>query len=130
MANELVVVNSLTYAPSASGQVGFTTGTLTNTVSMTNTPNAFMTGLQTVGFATEEAIALGYIQTAGFVVITNLEATGGNFLKAGKVKVTLDGDGMGIKILPGETVVFRANGAPFVLADTAAVDIQYWVFEL
>lgn len=93
------------------------------TPSLTVTGTLFAHGVQNVGLVEEELTLVTGMGTLGYVYLHNLDAT--NFISAGSVTGEL-----GIKVKPGEIALFRTNGAGiFVLADTAACDIEYVIIE-
>jgi hypothetical protein len=82
-------------------------------------------GIQTIGFAAHEAVAIGEVATAGYVYIRNLGPT--NFVQIG-----IDDSGTfypTIKLLLNEVAVFRAGGVLYAKANTAAVKIDVLVLD-
>lgn len=84
----------------------------------------FIHGKVSVG-TSEEAFSLGEVTTAGgFYVIKNLDYT--NYVEARSASGA--GNDIG-KILPGGIMVGRWGSdvsAPYVIADTAACQVEYW----
>lgn len=90
--------------------------------SVTISGSYFNSGIQLVG-TVDEVIALIDIGTVGWVFFKNLDST--NFVTAGS-----DGSVYPIKLKAGEACLLRWNGAAVhVKADTAAVKLQYKLFE-
>jgi len=88
---------------------------------VTITGTEFTHSVQSIGL-TEEAIEdSSDIATPGFCIFRNLDTT--NYIEIG-----LTGS-YPTKLKAGEFCVFRANGALFAIADTAACRLEYWVFE-
>ncbi len=81
--------------------------------------------VQAVGFAAAEALRLGEITTPGFCLFHNTDAT--NFVEIG-----YDDTGFKptVKVLAGEWALFRlTQAAPQAKADTASVDLEYYMIE-
>lgn len=116
MANELTVSVSLS----------FLKGNLSSAITRQVTGAKFTVSgsdvtlkTQTIGTA-EEAIILGDVATPGFMFVKNLDAT--NFVT---IRPATGGDDC-VKLLKGECALFRHAGtAPFAIADTAPVAIEY-----
>jgi hypothetical protein len=70
----------------------------------------------------KEALVLGDVATPGYVLMHNLDAT--NF-----ITVLPDNTGAAVvKLKPGEYALFRlAAAAPFVQADTAGCNLEYFL---
>lgn len=99
---------------------------------ITQTGDGSAGGVQNIG-TSAEAIDVGDVSTLGLAWFRNLEAVGGNFVQIG-----MDVGGAGfeefIKLLPGEPAgPFRldlvATGVLQAKADTAAVELQYMIYE-
>ena len=126
MADELTLEVRLRYTPSDANQTGLKLDPFVKVVSMTGTD--FLMGTQSIGFAATEVLLDNTdIGTVGIVFLRNLDAT--NF-----VQVSSDDTPANYPIMlkPGEFTLFRlgqANSVIRALADTAAVDVQYIVFE-
>jgi hypothetical protein len=70
-----------------------------------------------------EAVGKGDMSTVGFTLLKNLDST--NFILAGD-----DGTNYPVKVLAGESALFRLNGATLNLkADTAACDVEITMIE-
>jgi hypothetical protein len=79
--------------------------------------------LHTVG-TSEEALLKGDVGTPGMLAIFNRDDT--NFVT---YRPASGGTGT-IKILPGEFQIFRpATSAPYLIADTDPVDVEYLLIE-
>ena len=81
--------------------------------------------VQDVG-TTHEALVMGEVSTAGYAFFRNLDGT--NFVEIGiDASGTFHGT---IKLKAGEAAIVRlGTNAPYAQADTAAVDLQYMIFE-
>jgi len=117
MANELTLTAALGYAK----------GTFTNlTRSFTNVSRDVagsnpIYNVQAVG-TSAEALLVGDVGTAGYILLRNLDAT--NFVEV------RDGAGGAdvVKLKPGDIAMFRlATSTPFVIADTAGINLEYWL---
>ncbi len=86
-------------------------------------------GIQNIGFAADEAIDVGDVTTVGWCIFRNLDDT--NFVEVG-IEVAATFEPM-IRIEPGETALFRlsqdAGATLYAQADTAAVDLEYYLAE-
>lgn len=117
MANEIEVRGRLTFAKT--GASGGIDAAGTFTLSGTK----FQMGRQNVG-TSEEALILGDAAAGGWVFIKNLDATNYVSLRSGTGATDV------IRINAGEFAMFRLHGsstAPYVIANTAAVEIEYLV---
>ena len=94
------------------------------TVDVTGT--GLIHNVQNIGFAAAEALTVAAdIGTEGYMFCRNIDAT--NFVYIGP-----DSTGIVnfIKLLPTEIAMFRlATGTIMAQADTAAVDLEYWIIE-
>ena len=73
---------------------------------------------------TEEVLELGDIGTIGWMIVRNLDDS--NFMEIRPATGAADC----IKLKAGECALFRHAGtAPFVIADTATVNIEYLLIE-
>lgn len=120
MANELSVTSGWSY--SKSGRVRSKAST---TPRYDVAGNGVIDQVQTIGFATHEALALGDVTTFGFASFKNLDGT--NFVEIG-----IDDGGTFhpfIKLLAGESATVFLTEAPYAKADTAAVDLDYIIVE-
>lgn len=87
------------------------------------TGTAFIRGTQIVG-TSEEALTKGEVSTPGCILIINLDPT--NFVSIRAATGTANC----IKIKPGEFALFRfAATAPFIIADTASCEVEYFLIE-
>lgn len=115
MANEIEVRARLTFAKSgaADGMEAAGTFTLSGT--------KYQRGRQNVG-TSEEPLNLGDAATGGWFFIKNLDPTNFVSLRAGTGLTNF------IRINAGEFAVFRIHAnaaAPYIIADTAPVDVEY-----
>jgi hypothetical protein len=103
----------------------------TGNITISQTGDGSIGGSPSIG-TTAEAIDVGDLTTLGLAWFRNLEAVGGNFVQIGQ-----DVGGGGFeefcKLLPGEPALMRldlaATGVLQAKADTAAVQIQYKIYE-
>ena len=118
MANELTVTVGMAYNNGGTA-LNFTTTADQVTVSA----NFALRSVYTVPLA-GASLPLGGITTPGYILIQNKDAT--NFILVGN-----SGDTLPVRVNAGELVLFRfANGiVPYVIADTAAVVIDYMLIE-
>ena len=83
-------------------------------------------GIQNVGFEAHEALDMGDISTAGICFMRNMDDT--NYVEIG-----VDVSGVFypfIKLKAGEPWQGRlGTNAPYAKANTAAVELEYWVLE-
>lgn len=79
----------------------------------------FVHNVQTIG-TSEEAVDVGDVGTVGLVIIKNVGDT--NYVEVG-----LTGS-YTVKILPGHTAVLQPAGTLYAIANSAAVDIETYVF--
>lgn len=117
MASEIEVRGRLSFSKSgaAGGMDAAGTFTLTGT--------KYQRGRQNVG-TSEEALILGDAAAGGWVFIKNLDAT--NYVSLRSATGATDF----IRINAGEFAMFRlhaSSSAPFIIANTAAVEIEYLV---
>lgn len=78
--------------------------------------------VQTIGFAADEALALGDVVVPGFAVFLNLDDT--NYVEVGTGSFTPF-----IKLKPGEIAMTRlGTTAPRAMADTGNVDLFYIIY--
>lgn len=84
-------------------------------------------GVQEIGFAAHEVIAVGDLGTLGCVILRNLDST--NFVEIGKDVAAAFQSFTSLK--PGEAQTFRfaAGVVPYAQADTGAVDLEYMILE-
>lgn len=121
MANELQLSASMRFTKGAIDVI-FNRLNLLFTVSGTD----FAWKSQEIG-TSEEAISLGDCAAGGYILIYNADAT--NFVS---IRAATGGTNM-VRLKAGEIALFRfdATGAaaPFAIADTAAVIVQYLLVE-
>lgn len=83
-------------------------------------------GVANIGFAAHEALPMQDVSAAGWAFFENLDAT--NFVRLG-----IDSAGTFVpflKLMPGESVIVRlATNAPYAKADTAAVQLDYEIYQ-
>ena len=86
---------------------------------------ALVRNVQNVGFAAHEALGLGSLSTPGWGVFMNLDDT--NFIEVGiDVGATFYPF---LHLEPGDVQMGRLAAVPYALADTAAVDLWYVIYE-
>ena len=103
-------------------------------VSLTFSPTTFdvaggnvLHNVQNVGFAAEEALLIGDITVGGYFIGINRDATNFIEIRPGTGAADL------IQLKPGDFCMFRlatTATAPFVLADTAACELEYVIVDL
>jgi len=124
MAGTLTGTIALKFTSSTTGQT--TIDPPDFTLSVTVAGDHHMSGTIEVG-TSAEALDFGDITNAGWVLLLNTDQT--NF-----VQFNSDADGTNEtgKMKPNEPAFFRMGDAHKILnltADTAACDVQYWVWE-
>lgn len=118
MANELTVSCSLRFSKSGREVSKSYSG-----IQVTVSGDKWVFGVQEIG-TSEEAIDVGDIGTAGFMICKNLDAT--NFVEIRPGSATADL----VKMKAGEPAMFRlALNGPYAIADTAAVDLEFLILE-
>lgn len=122
MANELSVQAVLSYAKGTGDARVSTNKSYSDLVNVTG--DEYQQFVQVVG-TSAEAIPLGDVGTAGFVMLRNLDTT--NF-------ITISTDAAAhanpcVKLLAGEIALFRAAAAPYAKADTAACRMEVTIIE-
>lgn len=118
MANELVLTATLAFAK-GNVDVSLDPGSLQVTVSGTK----YHQGVQEIG-TSEEALSIGDVGTAGYVLLINRDATNFVELRPGSGLADL------VKVKAGEFALFRlALEGPYAIADTAACEVEYIVIE-
>jgi len=121
MAAELTKTVALSFAKGNVAAHSFSEASKTVTVSGTD----YIHTTQNVGTA-EEALGLGDLGSLGWAMFKNLDST--NFVS---IKTATSGVAF-TKLKAGESCVFRFGSgvtAPFVIADTAPVAIEYMIVE-
>ena len=120
MANELTLSASLKFAKSSIDVLFSKSG-----IQLDVTGDDYAKMTQGVGI-TEEALDLGHIGTPGYCIMVNNDATNFVEIRPGTGVADL------ITIPPGGIAIFKFSAevtAPFVIADTAAVQIEYLLVE-
>lgn len=118
MANELTVSCSLRFSKGGR-EISKSYGGIQVTVA----GDAWVYAFQSIG-ATEEAIGIGDIGTAGFCIGKNLDATNFVSIRPGTGTANL------VKVKAGEPFMFRlALNTPWAIADTAACDLEVLIIE-
>lgn len=120
MAGEIKLTVLLKFAKSST-----TTEAKVNDLAVTVTGTRFIHNRQSIG-TSEEALDLGDIATGGWFVAINRGATNFIEIRSGTGATDI------IKLKAGEPCCFRMSGdatAPFAIANTAAGDLEYWLFE-
>ena len=91
------------------------------TIQVDVTGDAFGHEIQTIPTSNTALVEPAAVGTPGYYFIKNLDAT--NFVTIGLTS------SYAVKLLAGEIALFRAAGAIYALADTASVNLEYWVIE-
>ena len=122
IANELSLQAVLTYTKGTGDARVNVNKSYTDLVTVTG--DEYQQFVQSVG-TSAEAIPLGDVGTAGFVMLRNLDTT--NF-------ITISTDAAAHanpcnKMFPGEFCLFRAAAAPYAKADTAACRMEVTIIE-
>lgn len=100
--------------------------TTTKSFDFVATAPAMAAGVATIGFAAHEAIVMQDVAAAGWARFENLDST--NFVQIGT-------DAAGtfhpfVKLKAGEFCILRlGTNAPYAKADTAAVQLDYEIFQ-
>ena len=114
MANELTVSCSVRFSKS-----GREADKAYGGIQIDVTGTRVVSNMQTVG-TSEEALVVGDVGTAGFMIVKNLDSTNYVTLRAASAAADL------VKLKAGEVAMFRlASNTPYALANTAPVDIEY-----
>lgn len=77
-------------------------------------------GIQTISSSAEETLNVGDVSSAGLIVIVNRSDT--NYVEIGLTASYT------IKLKPGQFCIFPPAGTIYALANTADVDVEYYVF--
>lgn len=120
MASEITVELALSFRKGSS-QEGVDPGPISVTMTGTN----FLRNRQTVG-TSEEALLLGDVPAGGWVFMVNRDSSNYVRVKAATGATAL------IRLRAGEAACFRLDAgatAPFVQADTSAVELEYLLIE-
>uniref|UniRef100_A0A6M3J564 Uncharacterized protein n=1 Tax=viral metagenome TaxID=1070528 RepID=A0A6M3J564_9ZZZZ len=91
------------------------------TIEVDVTGDAFSHEIQSIPTSNTALVEGAAVGTPGYYFIKNLDAT--NYVTIGLTA------SYAIKLLAGEICCFRAAGAIFALANTAACLVEYWVIE-
>jgi hypothetical protein len=115
MADELTIRASISFtkgSKSASLSLGPSTFDVAG--------NAALHNVQEVGFAAEEALLMGDVAAGGYCLMVNRDDT--NFVEVRPNTGVADL----IRLEPGDVCLFRItdDAVPYLLADTAAVDVE------
>ena len=116
MANELHISASFSYTKSSTS-LSLSTGGLQVTVSGT----AALQNRQSVG-TSEEALLMGDVTSPGYIILINRDAT--NYVEVRPATGAADL----VRLNAGEVALFRLAAdatAPYVIANTAAVEVVY-----
>lgn len=119
MANELTISGSMSFSKDG------VTSSVTKTGVQVTISGSKVTEIVQAVATSEEALDLGDITAPGYTMIENLDAT--NYVSLRRAT----GEGNVIKILAGKFAgpfQFEAT-APFVIANTATVNIRTWIIE-
>jgi hypothetical protein len=123
MADELTLRIYLSYVDSSTGDEYKWPHSEEFTIDVTGTQ--WISHVQEIG-TSEEAIELGEIATGGYFIAKNLDDTNFVEIRPGTGETDM------VKLLPGESCLFRFSGdaaAPYAIADTAAVQLKYFLLE-
>lgn len=116
MADELTLSGSVRYVK---GNVNFSR-TLADQVTVTG--NVLAHNIQNIGTA-EETLGIGEVTLSGYAIFLNLDST--NYVELGKATGVYS-----IKLKAGEFAILRLDSwaAAYAKANTAAVDLEYYLF--
>ena len=99
---------------------------LTDSLDFVATAPNVASGVSTIGFAAHEALVMQDVASAGWARFENVDAT--NFVQIGTDVAAAFVPFL--KLLPGEFCVCRlGTNAPYAKADTAAVKLDYEIFQ-
>ena len=116
------MANEITVALQMAVNKGLLTVERSITFQATLTGSAMQHGVQSIG-TTKEDLVLGDVATPGFMALRNLDAT--NYVAYGA-----DADSPFGILKAGEGCILRLAAAPVsIKANTAAVNVEYWVLE-
>lgn len=115
MASELVLQIKAQYTK---GSAAFSR-TINKTLDVAGT--ALQHAVQNIG-TSEETLALGDVSPSGYAIFYNLDAT--NYVEVGKATTVY-----ALKLKPGEFAMLRLDAwsTIYAKANTAAVDLEYWL---
>ena len=118
MANEITVTTKLSFTKG-----GTTTSLEVSNLKVDVSGSRFIHNRQEIG-TSEEAIDVGDLASVGYMLLVNRDATNFVEVRAGT------GVADTIKLKPGESSLIRLVAtAPFAIADTAAVELEYLLIE-
>lgn len=118
MANELTLAASLKFVKGNTNVSFAKSG-----VRIDVTDKNYTSKTQAVG-TSEEALSLGDVATPGYILIFNKDSTNYVSVRSGTGAANL------IKVPAGGVALFNCEAsAPYVVANTAAVDIEYLLIE-
>ena len=118
MANELTIAASLKFVKGTVNRSFSKAGVQLNVAGKNYTHKT-----QTIG-TVEEAIALGDVVTPGYILVFNSSTLNFVSIRSGTGAANL------VKVPPGGVALFSCEAAaPFAIANTAAVDIEYLLIE-
>lgn len=118
MANEITLGLSLAYQKGTANISIACSGT-----QLSVTGSKFIHNVQAIGTSVE-AISIGDIGTAGYMVAINRDATNFITIRAGSSGADV------IKLKAGEWAMFRlATSTPYAIADTGACNLEYLIIE-
>jgi hypothetical protein len=102
------------------------TSSATQSISFVSSAPTAAAGIASIGFAAHEAIPMGDVSTAGFARFKNLDST--NFVQIGTDVAAAFVPS--IKLKAGESFTIRlGTNAPYAKANTAAVQLDYEIFQ-
>lgn len=118
MANELTLSASLKFVKGSKNRAFSKSGIQLDVAGKNYTHKS-----QTIG-TSEEALVLGDVATPGYILVYNESTTNFVSIRSGTGTANL------VKIPAGGIALFHCEAsAPFAVADTAAVDIEYLLIE-
>jgi hypothetical protein len=117
MANEIAISQSIRYSKNQ------TSASQSTSFSVSQAGDKYQAGVQSVG-TVEEQLDKGDIGTIGYLSFKNIDAT--NYVQIGVTTGVYS-----IKCLPGAggMIPWNSSTAPFVKANTAAVEVDYLMIE-
>jgi len=125
MTNEIHVVTGLQVKSPASTQIIH--NTVSRTTNVTRTGEAAARGTASIGFAAHEAIPLGDVTTLAWAEFANHDTT--NYVEIGTDVAAAFVPFL--RLNAGERCVCRLSAAiaPYAKANTAAVNLEYHIFQ-
>lgn len=114
-------INGAIHVTFTSGNVSYTRAfTLTDVATVGHN---YVANVQEIG-TNEEALALGDVTAPGYAILHNLDDENFVEIRAGSAEEDV------IKLEPGDVQLVRfATATPYAIANTAAVDLEYIIFE-